>query len=157
MNIGLYLTTFLDGEYRDDYVGRNMEGKACDAWEYNSEREAIIAMMNAIAMAYSTDDEDADHMLQIFRSYAIDVIGRGAILYFPLHAKDLPRQYRLASCHRSSTNMRYSDWVDEVHRGKVEDAAREMLDNEQYSVVQMEERSVSVAVAVDIREVAISE
>jgi hypothetical protein len=67
------------------------------------------------------------------------------------------KQYRIASRHRSSTNTRYSDWVDEVHREKVEDAAREMIDNEQYSVVQMEVRSVSVAVAVDIREVAISE
>jgi hypothetical protein len=57
------------------------------------------------------------------------------------------KQYRIASRHNSSTNTRYSDWVDEVHRGKVEDAAREM----------MEERSVSVAVAVDIREIAISE
>jgi hypothetical protein len=83
------------------------------------------------------------------------------IAYCALEAADSApapqKQYRIASRHRSSTNMRYSDWVDEVHRGKVEDAAREMIDNEQYSVVQMEVRSVSVAVAVDIREVAISE
>jgi hypothetical protein len=83
------------------------------------------------------------------------------IAYRALEAADSApapqKQYRIASRHRSSTNMRYSDWVDEVHRGKVEDAAREMIDNEQYSVVQVEERSVSAAAAVNIREIAISE
>jgi hypothetical protein len=83
------------------------------------------------------------------------------IAYCALEAADSApapqKQYRIASRHRSSSNTRYSDWVDEVHRGKVEDAAREMIDNEQYSVVQMEVRSVSVAVAVNIREIAISE
>jgi hypothetical protein len=78
-DLSIELQEFLSGEHRDDYSGRGMFGKICDAWEYDDDREAVLDMM----MALSAAGEDTAALLKVFKGYVIDNMGRGVVLYFP--------------------------------------------------------------------------
>lgn len=81
------LTDWLGGEYRENYSGRHMYRSTCDAWEYESEQEAVKDMMIALV---GTEENEAKALYQIFKGYQIDSMGVGVILYFPTYKA--PRQ-----------------------------------------------------------------
>lgn len=76
------LTDWLGGEHRQGYSGRGMFGKTCDAWEYEYERNAVIDMMASLTV---TEEDEAMALLKIFKTYQIDSMGMGVILYFPTY------------------------------------------------------------------------
>jgi hypothetical protein len=79
------LESYLGGDPVENYSGRSMFGKTCPAFQYETEKQAIVSMISAM----NCDDKaDRDVLEMLFYGHAIESLGKGVVLYFPKLAVD---------------------------------------------------------------------